>query len=466
VIGDLSGMEELAPGAAASPSVAASAPSDAALSAVPHPSPLRAIAGVFGPLALSSVLMIAAEQTIVVSGVARLAQPEVALAAYGIALSLSIVVEAPVIMLLTTSVALVRDRQSYHAVRRFALALGGALFLLNLLLYWGPLYDLLIVPLLRLPPAVAEAAHLPLRWMALWPLAISYRKFNQGVLITARRARAIGLGTVMRILTAALVTLAGVRWFRPPGALLAGLALISAVLVESALIAWWSRAPARQTVLRVEREGPLLTAGALWSFHAPLIGTAGLRVLLQPLISAGITRLPLAALSLAVWPVAYGADALAASPAAALPELALTFRRSPAEVRAVARFSVALGLTLTVCLALALLTPLSHLYFGLLLGVPPAVEAAARRTLWLLLPIPVLTATQALLRAALAAGHRTAAVQGAMAANVAVVAATLTIGTALGLAVGTTLAAIGMTLALLVENGVLLVALRRPKLLP
>ncbi|MGI8912563.1 MAG: hypothetical protein ACR2JY_02040, partial [Chloroflexota bacterium] len=237
------------------------------------PTNLRAILSVFGPLALSSILMIAAEQTIVVSGVARLAQPEVALAAYGIALSLAIVVEAPVIMMMTTSVALVRDRQSYHAVRRFALAIGLALFLINVLVYWGPLYDAVIVPLLRLPPAVAQAAHAPLRWMVLWPLAIALRKFNQGVLITARRARAIGLGTVMRILTAALVTFVGVAWFRPPGALLAGLALISAVLVESALIAWWSRRPAQQNVPHIEREGPPLTSSALWAFHAPLTGT-------------------------------------------------------------------------------------------------------------------------------------------------------------------------------------------------
>jgi len=306
---------------------------------------------------------------------------------------------------------------------------------------------------------------MPLRWMALWPLAISFRKFNQGVLITARRARAIGLGTVMRILTASLVTLVGVRWFRPPGALLAGVALISAVLVESGLIAWWSRGPARQTVLGMEREGPPLSTAALWAFHAPLIGTAGLRVLLQPLISAGITRLPLAALSLAAWPVAYGGGALAASPAAALPELALTFRRSPMEVRAVARFAVALGLALTAGLLVTLVTPVIHLYFGALLGVPAAVEAAARRTLWLLLPVPLLTAPQALLRASLAAGHRTAAVQGAMAANVTVVALVLAVGAVLGLAPGTTLAALGMTLALLVENGVLFWALRRGSVL-
>jgi Na+-driven multidrug efflux pump len=455
----MSSLQETIPPTTARPAPVG-AVGDAASPAVPATG-LRAIAGVFGPLALSSVLMIAAEQTIVVSGVARLAKPEVGLAAYGIALSLAIVVEAPVIMMLTTSVALVRDRQSYAAVRRFALAIGIALFFINLLLYWGPLYDAVIVPLLRLPPAVAQAAQQPLRWMALWPLAISFRKFNQGVLITTRRARAIGLGTVMRILTAGLVTFAGVQWFRPPGALLGGLALISAVLVESALIAWWSQKPARQTVLRLAREGPPLTTGALWAFHAPLVGTASLRVLLQPLISAGITRLPLAALSLAAWPVAYGAGALAASPAAALPELALTFRRDPAEMRAVVRFALTVGLALTIFLVLALLTPLVHLYFGALLGVPVAVEMAAQRTLWLLLPVPLLTATQALLRAALAAGHRTKVVQGAMAANVAVVALVLALGTALGLATGTTLAAIGMTVALLVENGVLLAALRR-----
>jgi Na+-driven multidrug efflux pump len=416
---------------------------------------------VFAPLALSSFLISAGEQSIVVSGVARMAAPHVALAAYGIALSLSIVSEAPIIMLLTTSVALVKDRQSFTLVRRFTVGLGCGLVAANTLLYWSPLYDLVVVPAIGLPPDVAAAAHQALRVMLLWPLAIGWRKFHQGILITLRRTRAIGFGTVIRLLTAALVTGAGAVLFHPPGALLGGVALITGIVVESAVITWWTVPLLGSTLLRAPAQPTPLTYRSLWTFHAPLIVTSFFRVLLQPVIGAGITRAALPELSLAAWPVANGANALLVSPSAALPEVVIALRHDAGETRAVKRFGVGVGAASTLVFLIVCATPLASWYFSLLLGVPADVRRLATVALLWMAPIPFLTALQSLLRGTLAIERRTPAIRTAMATNVFVIGVVLVIGVVTGVTSGALLAAAGSSLALAVEVLLLVFAVRQ-----
>ena len=53
--------------------------------------------------------------------VARLPDPAPNLAAFGVATSLAWCIESPIMMLLSAATALVRDRGSYLALRRFAL---------------------------------------------------------------------------------------------------------------------------------------------------------------------------------------------------------------------------------------------------------------------------------------------------------------------------------------------------------
>jgi len=74
------------------------------------------------PLAASWLLM-AFESPYINAALARLDDAERMIAAFGLAFSLSITIESPVISLLATTTALARSRQNYLMLRRFTLHL-------------------------------------------------------------------------------------------------------------------------------------------------------------------------------------------------------------------------------------------------------------------------------------------------------------------------------------------------------
>src|SRR5512136_1359302 len=76
------------------------------------------------PLALTW-LMMGLEGPIAASVIARLQEAKLNLAAYGVALSVAFISEGPIIMLVSTATALVRNYSSYRKLLRFALALNG-----------------------------------------------------------------------------------------------------------------------------------------------------------------------------------------------------------------------------------------------------------------------------------------------------------------------------------------------------
>src|SRR5512140_946104 len=103
--------------------------------------PLRSshIAELWWPLAASWLLM-GFELPAVSAVMARLPNPTVSLAAYGgVVFPLALLIESPIIMLLSASTALSRDWQSYRVVRRYMLMAGGGTTLFHALLAFTPL---------------------------------------------------------------------------------------------------------------------------------------------------------------------------------------------------------------------------------------------------------------------------------------------------------------------------------------
>ena len=70
------------------------------------------------PLA-ATWLMMSVEGPLLASVIARMADAKFNLAAYGVAYSFALVVEAPIIMIMSAATALVKDRDSYYKLRNF-----------------------------------------------------------------------------------------------------------------------------------------------------------------------------------------------------------------------------------------------------------------------------------------------------------------------------------------------------------
>src|SRR5207249_1017195 len=105
---------------------------------------LRTVFAVWWPLAASWLLM-GLELPLVSAVMARLRDPVTSLAAYGgVVFPLALMIESPIVMLLTASTAVSRDPDSYRLVRRFMFAAAGALTLLHGLVAFTPLFGIVV----------------------------------------------------------------------------------------------------------------------------------------------------------------------------------------------------------------------------------------------------------------------------------------------------------------------------------
>jgi hypothetical protein len=133
-----------------------------------------------------------------------------------------------------------------------------------------------------------------------------------------------------------------------------------------------------------------LTVPDFLRFYAPLAMTSLLALVVQPVGSAALSRMPQALESLAVWPVLSGFVFLLRSVGMAYNEVVIALLDEPRSTRSLRRFAFLLSAVVTVLLLITAATPLAPLWFRQVSGLKPRLAALARRGLWLALPWPAL----------------------------------------------------------------------------
>jgi O-antigen/teichoic acid export membrane protein len=395
------------------------------------------------PLALSGE-MISIAGPVVQAGISRLPEPTVNLAAYGFLMSIAVLVEGPVIMLITSSVALVRNRESYLLLRRFLIHLSLLVTGVGFLLYFTPLYDLVFTRLMAIPPDIVQVARPALRILLFWPLAIAVRRFFQGILIWQGESLLITYGTVFRLVSLVATVVIGVSIGSIPGAVVGGLAMAVSVTVEMVVIAWWARPIIREKVMsvRADPDGePTMSYSGLLRFYWPLAGTDIMRILARPVTTTGIARMPNPTLSLAAWPVANSLTQLLSSMVTSVQEVTLARIAAEDGRRRLSIFALVIGGLLSGMLVLVSFTGVSSLYFESLMGVPADVQALAIPATRILALIPLLYASRNFLRGVMIWQRRTGAVQLAMFMNLLTLVIFLALGITFGGLKGVILAA-------------------------
>lgn len=257
------------------------------------------------PLAVSFELMML-EGPAFQAAIGRLADPALNLAAWGLALSLSLLIESPVIMLLGTTVALARDPGSICAIRRFTLTLCGLGTLLTGLVAFSPLFDWITIRLMGQPEAIVSAARPAMRTMLFWTAAIGWRRFNQGILVRYGHTHLVSYGTAVRLTTAVGTAVLLVGYGRLGGVQVASVAVMAAVVGEALVTTLFVRPVLRRIVVD-QSDAPMSTLSQrdIARFHLPLAATTLLMLLAQPMTMAALARLSSPTQTLAAWPVAF-----------------------------------------------------------------------------------------------------------------------------------------------------------------
>ncbi|HEX6086545.1 MAG TPA: hypothetical protein VF266_18595 [Thermoanaerobaculia bacterium] len=355
------------------------------------------------PLA-ATWLMMALEGPYIAAIVARMPAAAHSLAAYGVATSLAWLIESPIMMLLSAATALVRDRASYLALRRFTAILNALVTLGMIVLAIPPVFRFVGETLIGLPPEIARLAHLSTIIMIPWPAAIGYRRFYPGILVRHHLTRRVAYGTVLRLVSMSVTAAVLAFAFELPGAAIGACALLAGVVFEAAASRWMARHVVRD--LMRGSEGTLLRFADIARFYFPLALTSMLSMALGPLVTFGLGRGRAPLESLAVWPVVNSLAFMFRSGGVAFQEVGIALPDTPV-VRRTASF---LGIASTVGLALVAFTPLESLWFVDVSGLSPALAAFAIWPVRVLALLPALEYLLSIQRARWIVAHRTGAV--------------------------------------------------------
>jgi progressive ankylosis protein len=384
------------------------------------------IAGFWLPLE-ATWLMMAAEGPFVAALIARLASPKENLAAFAVATALAWIVESPIIMMLSASNALVRDGVAYRKLRRFSNTLNAAVTAVMIVLVAPPVFAFIARGVMGLAPDVAGLAGRSMIFLVLWPGAIGFRRFYQGILISDGRPQAVTWGTVIRLSTMAATGLLLALVFRLPGASVGAGALGAGVIAEGAA-SWFM---ARPTVRCLRRQsdaecafGHSLTASKVVRFYAPLAMTSFLSFFINPLTTFFLARGRMPLESLAVLPVVVGLGFVFRTAGIAMQEVVIALVGDGLENRAVLRrFSLKVGLIASAGLAAVVFTPLARIWYGRVSGLSADLAAFSILPGALLVLLPLTEAVLSYERGVLVKSHRTAPISVAVGVQLAVTVA-------------------------------------------
>ncbi len=397
----------------------------------PGPLPLHRVFAAWWPLAASWAFM-GIELPLVSAVMARLADPEIHLAAYGgVVFPVALIVEAPIIMLLAASTALGRDPASYRLMHRFMMVAGGLLTAVHAVLAFTPAFDLVLVPLLDPPEAVIEPARIGLMIMLPWTWTIAYRRFHQGLLIRFGHSRAVGVGTAVRLAAVSTVALSGLSLGSLPGVVVATTAIAAGVSAEALYTGLRTRGVVRGPLRQADPVRPPLDRRGFADFYVPLALTSLLLLLVQPIGAAAIGRMPAALASLAAWPVVNGLVFLFRSMGYAYNEVVVALMDEPGAEPALRRFTILLAAGSAAATVTIAATPLSTLWFGVVSGLPPALVELARDAFWLGLAWAPLDVLRNYLQGRLVHARRTRGISESVAVFLVVSSALLALGVAL-----------------------------------
>lgn len=378
----------------------------------------------------ASWLLMTAEGPIISAAINRLPDEVIMLAAMGIVTSLSITIESPIINLLATSTALVKNRSTYSLVRRFTIHWCLALTLVALLFAFTSLFDIVVRGWLDVPDEVARWVQPGMKIMILWPAAIGWRRFLQGILIRFNHTRKIAWGTALRLVASGGVAVGLAVWGQWPGVIIGAIALMAGVIAEALYTTI-----VVQPILKNELGAPNapvetkpMTYRELTSFHLPLAATSLLILLMQPMVTSSLARLAQPTESLAAWPVVFQILLMARAAALALPEVIIARYQDRGDFFPLRRFSFLLATATTAATGLFVLLPLAEFYIFRVQDMTLEVGRLALSALPYFIFFPAMAVMISWLRGLLIHDHHTRFVNAGMAINLSITAAVLLMG--------------------------------------
>jgi hypothetical protein len=403
------------------------------------------------PLA-ATWLMMGIENPFLTAIIARLPEPKYNLAAFGVAFAFALIIEAPIIMIMSAATKLVTDSDAFYKLRKFTYTLNIIITFILLVGLIPPIFYFIAEQLIGLPHPVAKLTHIASILLIPWPAAIGYRRFYHGIMIRYNFTRRVAYSTTIRLIS--MVSSAWALYMLGiEGAYVGAAALSMGVIMEAIASRFLAHHAVKQALQIKEKKTESLTYKKIMIFYYPLALMTLLSLGIHPLVTffVGKSRMPLE--SLAVLPVVNALLFLFRSVGLSFTEVAVALlgennrHYKPLRNFAIILFSIVVGLLFVISF-----TPLAGIWYSKVSGLSAALTDFSIWPTRLMALLPGLTVFISVQRAVLVNTNNTGPISVATFIEVGVIMLTMFIGISLMDAVGAVVASLAYTVGRLFAN--------------
>jgi progressive ankylosis protein len=346
----------------------------------------------FVPLSLSDVTM-ALGDPLTTTTLAHLADSRTNIAAVGVAKAIAIFCESPIIMLLHASNALAPTQASRRALWQFALLASGAMSLLLALISLPPVFAVVGEGWLGVTASLSQTVRSVLMITILWPLAIGWRRYFQGLLIHSGQSNAVAQAGIIRLLVVGGI-LSGGFTLQLAGATVAAMSLVLGVIAEAIAVTYLAKklGATRAPEVISTPELPKDLAG-VWKFYAPLGGTMILVWGARAALVGIVARANDGVIALAAWPAAWGLVLVIANSTRMVQQIIIRNRKVMPD-RLLITFAVTVGLVCSLVLLVVSGTSISEQAISWFIGSDQELILRVRPVLLICAVMPLLVSLQ------------------------------------------------------------------------
>lgn len=301
------------------------------------------------------------------------------------------IIEAPIIMLLSASTALVTGRNSYRKLKKFTDILNAVITGIHFIAIIPAVFNFIAIDIMEVPENVAELAYTALVLFIPWSASIGYRRFYQGIIIRKGLTRMVTYGTLIRF---SVIAIAGLILFFAgiPGVYVGASAMSLAVLTEAIATRIMVSASLKEVLDREDPGNMNLSLKAVTRFYAPLAMTSVLSMGIHPFVTFFLSRGYMAVESLAVLPVVGSLVFIFRSAGLSFQEVNIALMGNGKHNFDILKsFAARLGLTLTFLISVVAFTPLANLWFINVSGLTMELADLSYLPLKIMIFLPALT---------------------------------------------------------------------------
>lgn len=381
----------------------------------------KALLSFFLPLAASSMMMMGSH-SIISSALARTANAAVALAAYSVAQSVSVIFESPCHNIRRMAIALLDDKASYNAVRTASLAIFAIVLSSVLLIAYGPLGPFIFTKLLGISNELYPEVISTFRLFIVFPVVSTLRAFYQGLIIKRRKTYIITINMILRLILMVIVAQVLPRVPGIPGGGV-GAILLAIGVGSEAILAAITAFTWKQTLGDEPTTGqaPIRTRSALL-FYLPLAVASILENFAKPLINSGLARTASPELAIAGYQVAYSFAWIFVGIAFNIHQVVIVFGNNEEALAKVRRFVWTVGLITTAGLLLLTFSGATGWIIENIIGVDADIRQTAVNNVIVLAFMPLTFCLSEFFAGTLIVGRQTSSVTVAKLTNTAGIA--------------------------------------------